>query len=243
MVRGMFLRPCPCFRCSLVRFIPSLFVWSAKPLCRTIPFRTPSVAWDIHATPLHNPAQATCLLMQYPARKYDWIAASVRHENRRATCICDGFVGNLVRQRQVSGECQHATQRHALAQRGVQRDRATLRKSGQENIAWRDAAFNFLRDECFYCRLRGADARCILPGTDVVCHDVIPCTHHETAVDGYRLHRCMRKNVTHCGRDIQFVDHRGKVLSVSPQSVQPDDAMPGCLPDSKSDEPKLGEWV
>src|SRR5665811_1808000 len=55
--------------------------------------------------------------------------------------------------------------------------------------------------------------------------DVVPGTHHESAVDRDRAHRRMREYIAHRDREFQFVRDGHEVLPVRAQTMQPDDAV------------------
>ncbi len=112
-----------------------------------------------------------------------------------------------------------------MAQTGMQHDGAALRESGKENILGRNAALVFLCNQFLDLRLRFADASCVLLRADIVRDDVIPGTHHVTAVDGDWLHRGMREDIAHRNRQLHFLCDRNEVGAICTEPVQPDDAV------------------
>ena len=103
---------------------------------------------------------------------------------------------NLPCKRQVGRERHHPGQALGVAQRGLQRDRAALRETGQHDLLAGMPCLLLPRDQFFQQALRCADAGLVLRAAAHL-QDVVPGAHAHAHVDGHRALRRVREDEAH----------------------------------------------
>ena len=152
----------------------------------------------------------------------------MRHEDRHFPADGCALGGGGGGQRQVARQHHQAGKPLAMAQSGLQCNRATLRKAGDDDAMGRYAAPDFARDQFLAFTLAGAHAGLVFHAHQVGQLDVVPGAHHHAAVDRDRAHRRMRKHEAHPaaqagqGVHVEFLDDRYEVVAIGTQAVHPD---------------------
>ena len=153
------------------------------------------------------------------------IERAVRHEDRHVAIGGRGLGRERGRVDQVRRQRDDAGQPLAVAQAGVQRDRAALRESGEHDARRGDAARLLVRDHRLDGRLRPAHAVQVRALVQVRLADVVPRAHHVAVVDRHRHRRRVREQEAdrEPRRQAERRHHLRPAVAVVAQSVQPDD--------------------
>ena len=145
-------------------------------------------------------------------------------EDRRGS-VCRISLGrDHVGQRQITRERHQAGQFFSRPQAGVQRHRATLRKTGEHDVGVRNSAVVFTLDQREYCLFRFADSAVVLHAHEVGYQNVVPRSHRHPAVDRDGLDRGVWEHEPNrpSGRQAQLWHDGGEVITVRTQPMQPD---------------------
>src|SRR5262245_16388303 len=162
------------------------------------------------------------------AQRNDVVVLAVSHEDRqvpvgRARLFLEGRS-----KRQIRREREHAGEALREAQRGLQHDRAALRKAGQDEFRRGDAARRFAGNHLLDRLLRCPDAGLVL-GSAAELEDVVPRAHAHTVVDRHRADGGVREHEAHRLAQLELGHHRLEVVAVGAQAVQPDHRGGGVL--------------
>ena len=106
----------------------------------------------------------------------------------------------------------------------MERDRAALRKPGDDDASRRDAPVLLASDQRLDLPLRLAHAREVGARSEIGGQDVVPRAHPHAVVDRHRAHRRVREHEAQREprRQRQLLDDGNEVVAVGAEPVQPD---------------------